>query len=196
MVLSSSGEITLYAIQNEFGGNNPISIDEYYSNNSSGYTAGVSGIPNIGSTIRLSNFRGKGKPIITKYYSWNISSAYGQNGVSTEYVTSYQPLPSDFRRMINFKIGMYFEKRTSGYGVGTIRFGVKNSTQNIWLNVTVNGSYPDGNWYLSSPIEFTNTSWQIGGNAGAGDQIAMFISFIGAANLSNLRFTLELKYTS
>ena len=59
MVLQSLGPIKLSEIQTEFGGTNPISLSEYYSNAASKYTSGVSGIPNIGSLIKLSNFMEK-----------------------------------------------------------------------------------------------------------------------------------------
>ena len=59
MVLSSTGPLSFADIQNEFGGTNPISLGEYYSNATSGYTSGVNGIPNTGSGLSLSTFRGK-----------------------------------------------------------------------------------------------------------------------------------------
>jgi hypothetical protein len=60
-VIPSSGEISFSNIQSVFGGENPINLSEYYSNASTNYTVGVSGIPNIGSQISLSQFRGKSK---------------------------------------------------------------------------------------------------------------------------------------
>ena len=50
MVLQSSGAISLYNIQTEFGGSTPISMSEYYG--------AASGIPSSGS-ISFSNFYGK-----------------------------------------------------------------------------------------------------------------------------------------
>lgn len=50
MVLQSSGAISLYDIQTEFGGSTPISMSEYYG--------AASGIPSSG-TISFSNFYGK-----------------------------------------------------------------------------------------------------------------------------------------
>jgi hypothetical protein len=61
MVLQSTGAISFGNIQTEFGGTNPINLSEYYQNNASGYTNGVSGIPNTLSQIKLSNFYGKSK---------------------------------------------------------------------------------------------------------------------------------------
>jgi len=53
MVLQSSGEISLYNIQSEFGGTTPISISEYYG--------AASGIPTSGQ-ISISQFYGKSAP--------------------------------------------------------------------------------------------------------------------------------------
>jgi hypothetical protein len=53
MVLQSSGAISLFNIQTEFGGSNPISISEYYG--------AASGIPSSG-TITFNNFYGKSAP--------------------------------------------------------------------------------------------------------------------------------------
>jgi hypothetical protein len=63
MVITSTGQISFTDIQNEFGGKNPIEINEYYQNASNGLTSGVSGIPNMGSAISLSDFRGKSKSL-------------------------------------------------------------------------------------------------------------------------------------
>jgi alpha-tubulin suppressor-like RCC1 family protein len=59
MVISSTGQISFLDLQNEFGGENPIILSEYYSDATTEYAKGVSGIPNIGSAISLSQFRGK-----------------------------------------------------------------------------------------------------------------------------------------
>jgi hypothetical protein len=59
MPIPSSGPISFSQLQDEFGGTNPIDIDEYYANNDNAFTTGVSGIPNSGNAISLNNFRGK-----------------------------------------------------------------------------------------------------------------------------------------
>jgi len=63
MVLQSSGVISFGNIQTEFGGVNPTDFSEYYQNNVSGYTNGVSGIPITGTTISASQFYGKAKVV-------------------------------------------------------------------------------------------------------------------------------------
>jgi hypothetical protein len=66
MVLQATGEISLLDIQNEFGGAVPINMDEYYQNVNNSYANGVSGIPNTGTQLSLSNFYGKTKVISIK----------------------------------------------------------------------------------------------------------------------------------
>ena len=61
MVLQSSGQISFADIQTEFGGTNPIEINEYYTNNASGFTNNVSGLPTTGNSISLQQFYGKAK---------------------------------------------------------------------------------------------------------------------------------------
>lgn len=68
MALQSSGAISFANIQTVFGGANPIGLNEYYLNASTGYTSGVSGIPNIGSSIALNQFYGKAKPVVAVNY--------------------------------------------------------------------------------------------------------------------------------
>jgi hypothetical protein len=79
MVLPSSGPISLASVQTEFGGSNPIGINEYY---------GVaSGVPASG-TISLANFYGT-----SFQYQWPVSSfdyVYAYSGsVASDY--AYPP---------------------------------------------------------------------------------------------------------
>ena len=70
MTLQSSGEISLADVQNEFGGSNPIGIDEYY---------GVaSGVPASG-TISLYDFYGKSSAVA--FTGWN-ANMFGNRDVS------------------------------------------------------------------------------------------------------------------
>jgi hypothetical protein len=61
MVLQSSGAISFANIQTEFGGTNPIGINEYYNDNASLFTKGIVGIPSTNNPISLSQFYGKSK---------------------------------------------------------------------------------------------------------------------------------------
>lgn len=84
MPTPASGLIKLSQIQTEFGGANPISMGEYYSNAPSGYTTGVAGIPASGNRLRMSNFYGKSKPAQIVVYP-PISPAWAANGSITSY---------------------------------------------------------------------------------------------------------------
>ena len=67
MTMPVSGSVISFSdLQAIFGGLDPVNMDEYYLNASSGYTRGVTDIPNINSTISLNMFYGKSKPILTK----------------------------------------------------------------------------------------------------------------------------------
>lgn len=66
MVLVSSGAISLANLQTEFGGTNPIGLNEYYT---TGYASGVTGIPASGQ-ISLNQFYGKSKPASGGYTNY------------------------------------------------------------------------------------------------------------------------------
>ncbi len=59
MSIPSTGQVSLSNIQSVMGGTNPIALSEYYQNASQAFTTGISGIPNINSSISLNVFRGK-----------------------------------------------------------------------------------------------------------------------------------------
>lgn len=59
----STGEVRFSKLQEIFGGTNPIQFSEYFANASANFTTGVTGIPNTGSEMRVSLFRGKGKNV-------------------------------------------------------------------------------------------------------------------------------------
>lgn len=71
MVLQSSGAISFSDVQTEFGGTNPISMSEYFSDGMN--ATAVSGIPASANAINMGTFRGKSKqlPITssTTYYT-------------------------------------------------------------------------------------------------------------------------------
>lgn len=75
MVLQSSGQISFANIQTEFGGANPIEINEYYTNNASGYTNNISGLPTTGNSISLQQFYGKTKSSLSTRTLGNIYDA-------------------------------------------------------------------------------------------------------------------------
>ena len=82
MALQSSGTITMAQIQTEFGGSNPISINEYYRGGS--YvpnTSTNSGIPTSG-TIDMADFYGGANfsPDLVSTVTCGISSASNKSG--------------------------------------------------------------------------------------------------------------------
>jgi hypothetical protein len=78
MTLQSSGPISLLDIQNEFGGSNPIGIDEYY-----GITTGIP----ISGTISIADFYGKSTPPTTNglIANWKPSSYSGTGNWNDSY---------------------------------------------------------------------------------------------------------------
>ena len=83
MSLPASGTISLANLQTIFGGANPIGFNEYYLNANPALTAGVSGIPNIGSSISLNQFYGKSKyvPPSSTWPPAAVQSTYGNFGL-------------------------------------------------------------------------------------------------------------------
>lgn len=83
MTITASGYVSLSNIQTEFGGTNPIWMSEYYTNNASGYTTGISGLPASGTTINLSHFYGKSKAIASPNVNFTVGNAYfTENSIS------------------------------------------------------------------------------------------------------------------
>lgn len=76
MVLQSSGEISLLDIQNEFGGDKPIGMDEYYTDSSSGYTNGIIDIPSSDSSISLNVFYNKSKIVVEEDFVYTTVGTY------------------------------------------------------------------------------------------------------------------------
>lgn len=62
MSIPASGPISFSQIQTVFGGTNPISLSEYYTNANPAHTQGVTGIPAQGTPIRVGLFQGRSKP--------------------------------------------------------------------------------------------------------------------------------------
>lgn len=92
MVLAATGPLSFTQLQTEFGGTNPISMSEYYTNATPSYTNGVAGIPAMGSLISVSHFSGKAKPqsILYSFTTFTFTNAgvTGQNGPTLANCTS------------------------------------------------------------------------------------------------------------
>jgi hypothetical protein len=150
MPLQSTGVISLSNIQTEFGGTNPISLSEYYQNAASGYTSGISGIPNGGGVISISNFYGKSKNV-SPPYSTSITARYTADGPFTKNVntiTQWNDLSGNNRHI------------TSAYFKGnviqsTFTQGSKGLTGTSTLN-SVKGTFSDGLYF---PFALTNASY-------------------------------------
>jgi len=76
MPLQSSGVISLANIQTEFGGTNPIGLNEYYLNGAYTTGSGATGVPTSG-TISLGSFYGKSK--ITGAVEYMLAGNIGGN---------------------------------------------------------------------------------------------------------------------
>jgi hypothetical protein len=121
MVLQSSGAISLANIQTEFGGANPIGINEYYLNGVYTTGSGATGVPTSGA-ISLGSFYGKSKIVGSAWlptaaqttYSnfpipWGVGNTYymWQNGASGTNLTrtggsTFNNLGSDGQNRANF----------------------------------------------------------------------------------------------
>ena len=80
MVLQTAGTISFDNIQTEFGGTNPIGLNEYYLNGTYTTGTGAAGIPTSG-TISLNNFYGKSKVVSGAWPPAAVQSTYGNFGV-------------------------------------------------------------------------------------------------------------------
>lgn len=83
MSIPATGAVSFLDIQTVFGGTPPISMLEYYSNDSSGYTASVTGIPATGNPMSMSNFKGKSKQVSNAYTFTSL--AFTNAGASNRY---------------------------------------------------------------------------------------------------------------
>jgi len=81
MPLQSSGAISFVNIQTEFGGVNPIGINEYYLNGAYTTGSGAAGIPTSGQ-ISISQFYGKSKIISSAWAPFSaVESTYSNFGL-------------------------------------------------------------------------------------------------------------------
>ena len=185
MVLQSSGAISLNDIQNEFGGSNPIGINEYY---------GVaSGIPGSG-TISLNQFYGASSD------TWEIimhtdgykgsgnnignSTAFGETGTSLFKTHNATSTGAYNRRQIGHGVGLYaaffYKKNIKRFalisgsgGQNNLQSYSSHSSYHVWDTFTADRDrYTDtGNESLHEIIDrldtynLNNANW--GGNDSA-----------------------------
>ena len=105
MVLATTGVIKFSDIQTEFGGTNPIKLSEYYTDNASGYTAGITGIPSSGNTLNISVFRGKAKVIPNYMTSGNALGSMATTGGTAITIFPYPSYDSWTTANSRFTIG-------------------------------------------------------------------------------------------
>ena len=126
--------ISFRAISNVFGGTDPISLSEYFANANPSYTSGVSGIPNIGSQISLSQFSGKSKPVVNVLVSGNKTANldYAGYGSSMSYTDdSYLQIGMNFT--FNFFGTDYGSNNNIFWNTnGAITFGSGSTTWTDW----------------------------------------------------------------
>jgi hypothetical protein len=163
MVLQSTGPISFLNIGNEFGGAKPIKLSDYYLNNASGYTTGVSGIPDSGALILISMFRGKERKTIPTPVQTVFSGTYAWAGFGGAYSNTLwltgcqgQNLSRTGVSVFN-NIGAYGEYRTptvyspqlilQARAGDTIRFSVNIGTSVSWFTELIRAYINFGGGY-------------------------------------------------
>lgn len=85
--------VSASSVRSVFGGTTPgpVRLSQYYTNATEGYTAGVSGIPQIGFPISFGQLRGKSKPV------WGVSTSVTLTSPNYGY---YGPTTTDVNNVI------------------------------------------------------------------------------------------------
>jgi len=197
MPLPSSGPITLAQIQTEFGGTNPIGLNEYYR----GGAFVASGIPqnaNIPTSgaISVSNFYGAQKAfaftaiISANTNSYNLSTrmtAAGWNGTSPVIanvtINSGVIVSSTASTIAAFLVGTYAAGSTvniTNNGIVAGLFGLGGRAGSGGVNA--NGKTGGTAFQIGTPTTITNNNLISGGGGGGGvggDVIASFCQGTG-----------------
>jgi hypothetical protein len=157
MALQSSGPISLLNIQDELGGSNPISLNEYYGS--------ATGVPASG-TLSLSTFYGKIKPVnfnVTIVQCMDHYATLYYDGAGIFYIQSKEPSG-------NIHTG---RGDCGGLPQGQILYVTFNPAGFTSLNFVVtqsgrdgSGSYTGTSWSLTTPR--TQDLPVVDGNGGAG----------------------------
>jgi hypothetical protein len=132
-----TSNISFRDISNVFGGTDPISLSEYYANATPNYTSGVSGVPNIGSAISISQFSGKSKPVavgnvlVSGNKTANMDFAGYGNSMTAD--DSYLQIGMNFP--FYFLGGDYGSNNNIYWNTnGALTFGNANVSYNRWGN--------------------------------------------------------------
>jgi hypothetical protein len=156
MPIQSSGQISLLDIQTEFGGTNPIGMDEYYLNGIYVTGTGAVGIPTSGK-ISLLDFYGKSKvvsvvvpaPVATSF-SGTYAQSFGGTG-SSSYEAITGAAGSNLTRT---GVSTFNNIGAQGHGRGRdavymnlILQARPNDTISLTVNVSISGSWPETQRY-------------------------------------------------
>jgi hypothetical protein len=186
----SSGQISLNNLQTVFGGTNPINFSEYYLNAATGYTSGVSGIPNIGTQIALSNFYGKTKTVAASYPPAAVQTNQGSFGMPWGFGnTSLEWLTGASGTNLTRTGGSTFNNIGS-YGANRPNF-VNN--QNLILQakpgdalrfVIQNGASSGGDYEVNSLLLHLGAGWFLVQSVGASGSHTDTINYTLSASLA------------
>ena len=145
MTLPNSGALSFSQIQTEFGGSNPISLNEYYRGGANVPShANTSGIPSSGA-ISVSNFYGKSNtaPVPTTYqYSMganNVPQSAGFGSFIPGSTLSPNPQPTAFSSGFNptwKEVRSYQGKNQTDFFIVTN----SNNPNSGWTSMSVTGT--------------------------------------------------------
>ena len=156
MALQASGAISLANIQTEFGGSNPIGLNEYYRNGS--YVGG--GAPNVptSGTIDFADFYGAQAAIVLTI----SSNAANQNILTLATAAGYTAGTDTTPIIVNINSGV----TVSGSGTYALRTGVLNASSSLTINISgavdgffgANGGVPAGSGAAGGDALYWETS--------------------------------------
>ena len=143
MTLQSSGPISLLDVQTEFGGTNPIGIDEYYG--------AATGVPSSG-TISLNDFYGKSVAFVwTQYY-------LGEQFQFTGILNYSGPIktPGSSASPVTYGISLIVPSALEGGGSSTLKYYVGGVLTQTWSTTSPGTTlYTYTSTFGSSSIQFT-----------------------------------------
>ena len=156
MTLQSSGAISLANIQTEFGGSNPIGINEYY-----GVAAGV---PASG-TISLNDFYGKSAAVAFVWTTDIMGYRYSSGGYigGDAYTSGPTITPGSGASPVTFNITMV---TNAGSDPGTdLNLYVGGSLNTSWIRSPGYYNFSHTSYFGSSSLRFTSIIYDYNTNA-------------------------------
>lgn len=164
MVLQASGAISFSNIQVEFGGTNPIGLNEYYAGGT--YVPSSVAVPTSGA-ISANSFYGKQKVVIT----YPVIYEFTYTGASSNVPAPDGATRMDFIAVGGGGAGGYAGDRTAGGGGGggvMYVTGVTASTIQVYVGAGGSGIYATPGEYSEFFVANTQTSYYVdGGGEGA-----------------------------